>query len=395
MNKRKFNWFQSGVCAVGTLLALAFMEIQREVATDISEGRALWVGAFFLMVFVFGFIGLQLAIITDKKYKVERPSKWWMFFLIACVMIFGVSTVGQYLFMYSKEVVPSTSDVDMVILLDASGSMESSGYEDARTEAACKFVDSLSDDCRLQAVSFAGTIIDESQLLVMDSSGKDTIKKMISNIDAAGSTDFNEPLREAMKVLNEQGRKNCNKAVILLTDGQGNLNSQLVNDYINSDIRVFTVRISSFSGSDALSKALIKLADDTNGFDKQLVPDVNGNIYMDDMLEAFKKAFDAVSESIVSMKEDLLIYAQDGITLMQFIIRLMVMALCSIIISIGYFCRFDRSSVISGVVMGVVTAVLVTVFEKFGYYPSAISTCFLIGTAWVFMDEQEGDVYDV
>ena len=64
-----------------------------------------------------------------------------------------------------EEVVVSTDKVDMVLLLDASSSMDSASHDAPRTEAASQFVDAVGEDNRLQAVSFASTVLDSTDLL--------------------------------------------------------------------------------------------------------------------------------------------------------------------------------------------------------------------------------------
>lgn len=395
MRGKQFSWLLSGASALGAVLGMVFMGGQIDRATNTPGERALWAGAFFLMLFMLGFAALQLAMLLNRTHKVERRPMWWVAFLLACVLVFGIGAGGQYLFMYSKEDVIVPAEVDMVLLLDASGSMEMGGFNTPRTDAACQFVDSLSDDCRLQAISFAGTVLDSTQLLPMSSANKSTLKQMITAIDASGTTDFNEPLRQAMDTLNDQGRQNCNKAVILLTDGQSGLDSSVVDDYLNSDIRVFTIRISEFTSLDSDEQALVDLANNTGGFDTLLQCRSDGSIDTADMLTAFQDAFEATSESRVNMREDLIVYAEDDITLWQFVIRAVVIVLCAIITGFGYFGQISLPSVVSSGVMGLIAAILVTVLEGAGYFLCALVITLLVETAYVFLDLRGEDHYDV
>lgn len=131
----------------------------------------------------------------------------------------------------------------MVLLLDASGSMDMSGYSHPRTQAACQFVDSLSVDCRIQAVSFAAIVLHRSPLSDMDGSGKAVVKDFIQNVDSIGPTDFNAPLRAALDTLAQEGREGCHHAVLLLTDGEGDLSNDVIRSYQNSGVKVFTIPI--------------------------------------------------------------------------------------------------------------------------------------------------------
>lgn len=395
MRGKKFGWVLSAASALGALLGMIFMSSQMARATNTPGERALWVGAFFLMLFVFGFCGIQLAMLLSRTYKVERQPLWWAAFLLACALVFGIGAGGQYLFMYSREEVMVSAEVDMVLLLDASGSMDTNGYTAPRTEAACQFVDSLDEDCRLQVMSFAGRVLDSSQMLTMDSANKNVLKQMISLIDAYGSTDFNEPLQMAMDTLNGQSRPNCNKAVILLTDGESNLDAGIVNAYVGSDIRVFSIRISSKSNLDADAQALADFAKSTGGFDAQLTPNPDGSINTGDMLKAFQDAFKATSDTEIKMSEDLIVHAKDGVTIWQFLIRALVIVLCAIAIGFGYFGVISLPSVVSSGIMGLVAAILVTVLEGAGYALCALVIVLLIETAYVFLDLRGEDHFDV
>lgn len=394
MRGKQFGWFLSGASALGALIGMIFMSVQMGRAADFSAGRALWVGGFFLMLFVFGFCALQLAIMLNKTYQVQRNPLWWVAFLLACVLVFGIAAVGQLAFMYTREEVLVPAEVDMVLLLDASSSMAAFGYNDPRTDAACQFVDSLSEDCRLQAVSFAGTVLDSTQLLTMNAANKATLKQMISGIDAAGATDFNEPLRQAMDTLKREGRPDSKKAVVLLTDGQSELDSSVVSSYASSDVRVFTVRIGK-SASSLGEQALMELATKTGGFDTNLIPGPGGSINAGDMLQAFQSAFEATSQTKVNMREDLIVYAKDGITFGQFLIRALVIMLCTVVIGFGYFGRISLPSIISSGVEGLIASVLVCLLEGAGYALCALILVLLTGTAFVFLDLRGEDHIDV
>jgi len=391
----RFAYLASGASLAGALLGVLLMGALKESASDSSSGRALWMGGFFLAIFVLGFAAMQLAMAFDRAYRYTRPPLWWAAFLAACLLLFGIGVGGQYLFMYEKEEVTINRGVDMVLLLDASGSMSSAGYDVSRTEAACQFVDSLGSDCRLQAVSFAGRVLDSSALLKMNAANKDTLKAMITALDASGATDFNEPLEQAMTTLQKEGRKNANHAVILLTDGQSSLESTVINDYKKSDIRVFTIRISTSPSLSYDEEALRDLADDTGGFDTQLVPAADGSIQTTDMLEAFRKAFEATSETEVKMDTDLLVYAEEELTAWQIAVRIVCVMLCAVLFGIGYFGRVSLFGALSSAAVGLVAALLLGALDGVGYYLAAPVLCLLIGTAYVFLDRRGEEQYHV
>ena len=192
--------------------------------------HALWGGAVFLAIYIGGFAGLSLSL-RFGRWRARRPRGWLVSFILCGALIFAAGAGGQALFMVTREeVVVSTDKVDMVLLLDASSSMDSAGYDAPRTEAASQFVDTVGEDNRLQAVSFASTVLDSTDLLYMDSTGKQELKDFIASIDSIGQTDFNAPLRLAVDTLTAEARPDVNRAILLLTDGEGDLDSDVAQD---------------------------------------------------------------------------------------------------------------------------------------------------------------------
>lgn len=394
MNRRTFCISATLGSLVGAALFALLITPQNFDALSTAGERIFWVGGFFLAVFAGGFAGLHLTLHFSRKYKIQRSRFWIPAFLLACVLLFGIGAGGQALFMYSKEEVLVPASADMVLLLDASGSMDASGYTQPRTDAGCQFVSSLSDDNRLQAVSFAGTVLDSTSLVNMDAQGKNTLTQFIQGIDSVGATDFNAPLRQAMQTLNQYGRADCGKAVILLTDGDGDLDSDVIKTYLSSDVKVFTIRISSDSYLSYDAQVLADFATDTGGFDVQLTPAADGTVNAADMLKAFQDAFQATSETRVNMSKDLLVYAEQT-SFWQFLLRVIVFILCAVLIGIGYFGQFSLKSSIANGVCGFVSAVLVTLLNGSSYGVCVAVICLLMTTAFVSLDMKGEDVYDV
>lgn len=394
MNQRIFC-ISATLGSLGGAVLFALLITPQDFESLATAGeRIFWVGGFFLAVFVGGFAGLHLMLHFSRKYKIRRSRFWIPVFLLACALLFGIGAGGQALFMYSKEEVLVPASADMVLLLDASGSMDSSRYTQPRTDAACQFVNSLSDDDRLQAVSFAGKVLDSTSLVNMDTQGKNTLTQFIQGIDSVGTTDFNAPLEQAMQTLSAQSRADCGKAVILLTDGEGDLDSDVIKTYVGSDVKVFTIRISSSAYLNNNARELANLATDTGGFDVQLTPAADGTVDAADMLRAFQDAFQATTETRVNMSNDLLIYAEQT-AFWQFLLRVVVFILCAILIGVGYFGKLSLRPVIANGACGLLSAVLITLFNGTSYALCVAVICLLMTTAVVSLDMNGEDVYDV
>lgn len=353
-----------------------------------------WSGIFFLAVFLGGFLGMTLAFRFSGKYTVCRKRGWQITFLLSAALLFGTGAAGQALFMYSREKVVVPASVDIVLLLDYSYSMEQSGYDEARTEAACQFVDILDEECCLQVIPYTVIVKNEeiSSFLMMDDQGKREMKDFIRSIDITGATDFNEPLKKAKETLDEKGRSGAYKTVILLTDGESYLDSDVTGAYISSDIIVFSVCINSSGVLSYNAQELADFAVNTGGFDLQITPDASGNVDAVVLLDAFWDAFESTSEMKDTMSNHLLIYSEST-SVYQFIVRLITMLICAVLFALGYFGKISLPGAASGLVCGTLLAVLLSL--GISYIFNILMICLLMASAFVCFKEERGEAIDV
>lgn len=404
MRGRKFSfaaWLSSlvgaALGAVGSVAGTAgVIRIVRRVFSPEWGGNNLlipWYGAFFAGMFAGGWLGLNLWIKWNRNYEIQRSGGRLGTFLPVLLLLFGTGAGGQALFMYSKEEVAVSAAVDMVLLLDASGSMDMAGFSLPRTEAACQFVDSLDEDCRLSAIAFASIVLDSSELRIMDARGKENTKEFIRGIDSVGATDFNLPLKAAMDILESEGRTDCRKAVLLLTDGEGELAQNLAGEYLEKGILVYTIRLSASSGTSSYARELAEFAADTGGFDTCLKPDSDGSVDTADMLAAFQDAFRASTQTQVVMRGELM--NVEGNTAYQFLVRLVTLCLYSLFCGIGYFGRPRKAALFLNLLMGAVWSGLLYLFpgEKGVFY--LLLLCVLMTSAVVCIEPDGGEVMDV
>lgn len=358
-----------------------------------AENCILWVGGFLLTALVFGFLGMRLAFWFSKKYRLPDSKSWIARLLVCALLIGGAGMGGQALFMSSKEEVIIPATVDIALLLDASSSMDFNGYNTPRTDAANQFVDSLDDASRLQVVSFTGTVLDSTSLLTMDDAGKQTAHQLINGIDSIGMTDLNAPLRLAMETLDQQARIDSNRVVILLTDGEGDLASDVASDLIDKEIRVFTVRIDSSSYDSAQAKALIALAQKSGGFDTKLSPDAAGKVDASALLTAFHDAFQASAEERTVMLDELLL-CSETVTPYQFMIRLVTLWICAVLFGVAYYGWSGIKALLLNMGSGVLLTILLTICgENMGV--CMVLICLFLAAACSTLEIEGGDTLDV
>lgn len=380
--------------AVPAFLAALVLDPGRLIPEQTQMQRILWSGGFFLLIYLAGFLGLSigLAILSRiRGFRVRRSGNWLLVFLLGAVLIFGAGAGGQALFMRSEAVDEyHPTPVDVVLLLDDSSSMELYGYDGARTEGTCLFVDSLDENVRVQVIAFSGLVREYLPFTTADDAGKEQIKEGVRNIDLTGLTDFDLPLTAAAQSLTENGRADCQKAILLFTDGEASLADETVQKVIGSGAKLFCVRISGSDQTDEISADMRKLADlavQTGGADIVLEPAADGTVNAEDLLTAFQTAFAAVVETIRVVPDGLLAVSA-GITTYQWIIRVITILLIAVLTGIGFFGRIRPLPLILNLVSGAAFAIAIGAAGG-QYLLVAVCGGILLGSAFVVLQIRE------
>ncbi len=133
--------------------------------------------------------------------------------------------------------------VDLVLVLDRSGSMSGAPMQGAKN-AAIAVVDMLMRQDRVAVVSFASTANTNVQLTSDFGHAKTEIQK----ITAGGMTSFGAGLREAVGELKERGTEGHVPIIIFMSDGHHNTSpapDQWVNECVERGIRIYTIGFGS------------------------------------------------------------------------------------------------------------------------------------------------------
>ncbi|KAG8073412.1 hypothetical protein GUJ93_ZPchr0006g40840 [Zizania palustris] len=119
----------------------------------------------------------------------------------------------------SLESVSSRAPLDLVTVLDVSGSM--SGINLALLKRAMSFViQTLGPNDRLSVIAFSSTAHRLFPLRRMTLTGRQQALQAISSLVASGGTNICEGLKKGAKVVNDRRLKNPVCSIILLSDGQ-------------------------------------------------------------------------------------------------------------------------------------------------------------------------------
>lgn len=132
--------------------------------------------------------------------------------------------------------------------------------------AAKNFVDLLKDNDRVALVEFTSygyDYIDYTRVVEHLTSDKENVKSAIDSLTALGGTPMGYGLQLAIEELNENGRTNANKVIILLSDGWWNMEPDpmdVVSDAIAKGYKVYTI---GYGGAD--EDTLKTIAEKTGG----------------------------------------------------------------------------------------------------------------------------------
>jgi len=147
--------------------------------------------------------------------------------------------------------------LDMMLVIDSSGSMSVNDPQDMRKTAAKEFVDALLPGDQAGVIDF-DTIGVVRQHLTMHFSW---VKDAIDLIDADGGTNLGSGIGQSNNVLVQFARPATLKVAILLTDGQGPYNPVLTTQAHDAGIVIFTIGL----GNDVDGPLLQAIADGTGG----------------------------------------------------------------------------------------------------------------------------------
>ncbi len=161
--------------------------------------------------------------------------------------------------------VSARKDVNLVMLLDTSGSMRGTKMENMRT-AAIQFVEQMGDDDYISLIAFAT----EPLMLINHARVGDNRQKVINtiqNLEATGDTTLFDAIDDGAASIAATTSVDATNALVVLTDGQDTrsyrytFNEELIQQATANGTTVFTIAY----GSDADEDVLSTLATRANG----------------------------------------------------------------------------------------------------------------------------------
>jgi len=120
-----------------------------------------------------------------------------------------------------EHVATATRHVDMVIVLDRSGSMQGKKISDAR-QAALKLLSQLSGQDRFALVTYSDNVHQSSGLMIVSAANRKYLASLISGIHAGGGTNLGAGLEQGIETLVSTNRIGNAGKLILISDGLAN-----------------------------------------------------------------------------------------------------------------------------------------------------------------------------
>ncbi|MCL4505945.1 MAG: VWA domain-containing protein [Chloroflexi bacterium] len=149
-------------------------------------------------------------------------------------------------------------NINLVMLLDVSGSMRGDKIDSVRT-AAAQFVKQMGDNDYLTLMTFSDklhVLIEHKKVSLV----RGDAVKLVNGIQAGGNTSLYDAIGSAANLIDKSKSTQASNVMVLLTDGQDtsssnyDFNQELIDTATANDTTVFTIAYGSDADQDVLSK---------------------------------------------------------------------------------------------------------------------------------------------
>lgn len=157
--------------------------------------------------------------------------------------------------------------VDLVCLLDCSGSMEGSKLAEVQ-KSLIYMIELMGENDRMSLISFnsQATILNTLRICTLENK-RGRLRTKTKNLTATGGTNIVGGLKKALKMLSKRTTKNQVTSIFLLSDGNDSYNLQgldLIFDIYDSKIGDYSINTFGY-GTDHDPELMTKLADEKKG----------------------------------------------------------------------------------------------------------------------------------
>ena len=168
------------------------------------------------------------------------------------------SDVWKYDFIFEEES-NKFSNLDIVFVIDSSGSMQTNDSSNIRIDVTKKFINKLNDIDRAAIVDFDS----DARTLSSFTSDKSVLLSAANGIDNEGGTNLSSGISTAINLFSSQDYtdKKTLKCIIMLTDGDGEYSNSYTSLAASNNIVIYTVGL----GNSVSTSVLSSIAGGTGG----------------------------------------------------------------------------------------------------------------------------------
>lgn len=194
--------------------------------------------------------------------------------LLICIILYGIMLAQSA---WAKEYVSVKSGLDVIFVMDYSGSMKSNDPNDIAQGMVKAFIDTVhATDIHIGFVAYNDQILSATQPLpVKTNEERQALKMLIDKAGYSGNTDIGLGLRYAYDLIRQNSERK--KAIILISDGESDLRGSATGrvlenalqdiEYVTSECKKEAIPIYSiaFGEYDGNVKSLEKISGQTDG----------------------------------------------------------------------------------------------------------------------------------
>ncbi|HCO29503.1 MAG TPA: hypothetical protein DIT54_08910 [Lachnospiraceae bacterium] len=208
--------------------------------------------------------------VEKRNKKMGHRIKFRCVIMLIAILLSSIS--GN--FVYGKEIASQKQELELMFVLDASGSMRSNDRNKMALDMMSAFIDTIhTEHIKIGFVAYSDKIVSSvSPISIENNTERKKIKKQISDTDYSGNTDIGLGLLKAYENV-EQDSKN-KRVLVLISDGETDLGQvskeqeeeakqrqeQVVLTCEKEEIPIYTVAFGDYDGN---QKVLEKIAKQT------------------------------------------------------------------------------------------------------------------------------------
>lgn len=208
--------------------------------------------------------------VEKRNKKMGHRIKFRCVIMLIAILLSSIS--GN--FVYAKEIASQKQELELMFVLDASGSMRSNDRNKMALDMMSAFIDTIhTEHIKIGFVAYSDKIVSSvSPISIENNTERKKIKKQISDTDYSGNTDIGLGLLKAYENV-EQDSKN-KRVLVLISDGETDLGQvskeqeeeakqrqeQVVLTCEKEEIPIYTVAFGDYDGN---QKVLEKIAKQT------------------------------------------------------------------------------------------------------------------------------------